>query len=42
MWFIAVSILTFDLVHSFLEFPKISYHTFAMLTKVLKLYFYIF
>ena len=36
VYYNTVSVLTFDLVHSFLEVAKISYQTLVMLTKVLR------
>ena len=36
VYYNTVSVLTFDLVHSFLKVAKISYQTLVMLTKVLR------
>ena len=42
MQFIAVSVLTFDLLDSYLEAAEITYQTLLMLTKVLRLKISIF
>ena len=42
MWFITVSVLTFDLVHSFLEVAKKSYQMLVMLVYIYIFIFFIF
>ena len=42
VYYITVSVLTFDLEHSFLEVAKISYQTLVMLTKVLRFEIFFF